>query len=78
MSPQLVATLWWSLLLFSVLLTVLALPLWSWRLLLLAAGCSLAFAIAGIFSIGVLILLFTGFQLVMAAVFYRGQHTSQV
>ena len=71
MSPELVATLLWSLLALSVVLTVVAFALRVWWLLLVAAACSLAFAIAAIFSIGLHILLLTGFQLVSAVVLYR-------
>ena len=76
-SPSLVATVFWGLLALSVLLTVIALPVGAWRLLLPAAACSLAFAVAAIFSIGMYILLMTIFQLIMATVLYRGEHSSR-
>lgn len=71
MSPELVATLWWSLLALSIVLTVVAHTLKIWWLLLPATGFSLAFAIAAILSIGPCIVLLTGFQLVSAVVLYR-------
>ncbi len=76
-SPSLIATVFWGLLALSVLLTVIALPLGSWRLLLPAAACSLACAVAAIFSIGMYILLLTIFQLIMVTVLYRGERSSR-
>ena len=76
-SPSLIATIFWGLLALSVLLTVIALPLGSWRLLLPAAACSLAFAVAAIFSIGPCILLLTICQLIAAAVVYRQERSAQ-
>lgn len=71
MNPAVVASLWWSLLAASVVLTFIALALASWRLALFAALCSLAFAIAALASIGAFILLLTGFQLLLAYLLHR-------
>ena len=74
MSRELVAALLWSLLALSVGLTVIAFALRTWWLLLVAAACSLAFAIPAILSIGPYILLLTGFQVVSATALYRQGH----
>lgn len=71
MNPSVVASLWWSLLAVSVVLTFIALLRESWRLAFLAALCSLAFAIAALASIGAFILLLTGFQVLLTYVLYR-------
>lgn len=64
-------SLLWGLLSISAGSTFAAALLGSWRIALLAAGCSLAFAIAALPSIGVFILLLTGFQLLLAYVLYH-------
>lgn len=69
--PHLVAAFFWSLLATSVALTFAATLLRSWRIALLAAGSSVVFAIAGLFSIGALILLLTVLQLLLAFKLYR-------
>lgn len=69
--PHFVATLYWSLLALSASLTFGALIRWSWRVALFAAGLSLVCAIAGLASIGVVVLLLTLFQLLLAVKLYR-------
>lgn len=69
--PYPVATFYWSLLALSVVLTFITAQRLSWRIALLAAGTSLVCAIAGLASIGVLILLLTVLQLLLAGVLYR-------
>lgn len=71
MNPSVVASLWWGLLALPVVLTFIALPRESWRVALLAALGSLAFAIAALASIGMFILLLTSFQLLLTYVLYR-------
>lgn len=78
MDPYLVATFWWGLLALSVLLTLIGLWANAWRMLLLAAVCSLAFAIAALASIGLLILLLTGGQLLSARLAYRATHSHRL
>lgn len=71
MNPYVVASFWWGLLGIAILLTFVSLPLRSWRVALLAAICSLAFALAALASIGMLILIVTGLQSVIAYLLYR-------
>ena len=71
MPAVLLASLLWGLLAMSATFTFAAALRGSWRSALLAAGCSLAFAIAALPSIGMVILLLTGFQLLLAYVLSR-------
>lgn len=68
-----VAALLWSLLAVSVALTFVAVLWRSWRAALLAALMSLGCAIAALFSIGILVLLLTLFQALLAVVLYRSR-----
>jgi hypothetical protein len=72
--PHVVALLWWGLLVVAVLLTFVAVPLRSWRVALVASICALVFALAALASIGVLVLILTGLQLVVTYLLYRGRN----
>lgn len=77
MNPIVNAYLWWGLLGIAILLSFLAVPLRSWRLALLAAICSFAFALAALASFGALVLLVTGLQLLIAFLLYRLSQPAQ-
>lgn len=69
--PHIVAMAFWGILGLSVLLTLAAAPFRQWRILLFAAACSLFFAMASFASIGLLVLLLTALQIIIAATLYR-------
>lgn len=69
--PQFVAALLWGILGLSTVLTLVGIPFRHWRLLCLAAVCSLIFALAALASIGAIVVLLTIVQTAVAIVFYR-------
>jgi hypothetical protein len=76
--PQIVATFFWGLLGLSVLLTLVATPFRRWRILLFAAACSLVVAMAALASFGIVVLLLTVLQLIIAATLYRVERERRV
>jgi hypothetical protein len=71
MSHEMLATILWTMLGVSIVLTILGLGLRSWPLLAIAAVLSVVFGVLAIFSIGVFVFVLTALQVVSAATLYR-------
>lgn len=76
MSHDVFALVLWSMLGVDVVITIFALALRSWRLMLVAAALSVAFAVPAILSIGIFIFGVALTQILAAVLLHRYAQTT--